>query len=66
MDVDDPANAALLERVPAEILRPVKYFERTGRMDEYRSWVDTMKAERRTFLEGYDVDPAIIEATVNA
>jgi phosphoenolpyruvate carboxykinase (ATP) len=64
-DVDDPANAALLEKVPAEILQPRLYYERTGRMDEYRAWVAEMKRGRRAFLESFEVEPEIIAATVN-
>lgn len=63
VDLDAPENADLLEKVPAEILRPVLYYERTGRMDEYRAWVAEMKRARREFLEGYKVDPAIVAAT---
>lgn len=63
VDLDAPKNSVLLQQVPAEILRPVTFYERTGRMAEYRAWVDRMKAERRKFLEGYDVDPAIVAAT---
>ena len=65
VDTDHPGNAALLERVPAEIVRPALYFERTGRMDEYRDWVTRMKTARRAFLESFAVDPAIVDATVN-
>ena len=65
VDLDAPENAALLEKVPAEILRPVTFFEKAGRMDEYRAWVAAMKSERRTFLEKFDVDADIIAATVN-
>lgn len=64
VDLDDPRNAALIEKVPAAILRPVTFFEQQGRMDEYRAWVDRMKTERRAFLEKFEVDPAIIAATV--
>lgn len=66
VDVDAPQNAALLELVPAEILQPRRLYERTGRMDEYRSWVARMKAERRAFLESFDVAPAIIAAVVSS
>ncbi len=63
VDVDAPANADLVEKVPAEILEPRRFFERTGRMDEYRAWVDQMKSERRAFLEQYAVSEPIIQAT---
>ncbi|PRP96305.1 phosphoenolpyruvate carboxykinase (ATP) [Enhygromyxa salina] len=62
VDVDAPANAALLERVPGQILQPRRFFEESGRMDEYTDWVARMKAERKAFLEKYDVAPAIIDA----
>ena len=65
VDVDDPANAELIEKVPVEILRPRLFFERQRRGNEYDAWVAKMKSERRAFLEGYDVDPAIIAAVVN-
>jgi phosphoenolpyruvate carboxykinase (ATP) len=62
VDVDDPANAGLLEKVPGEILNPVLFFEKAGRMDEYRVWVEKMLLERREFLEKYDVDAQIVRA----
>jgi len=62
VDVDDPRNAALVASVPDEILNPALYYARRGRMEEYRSWVTQMKAERRAFLESYEVDPAIVSA----
>ncbi len=65
VDIENPANAALLEKVPADILRPATYFENAGRGDEYRDWVARMKEQRRSFLESYEVDPAIVSATVN-
>lgn len=63
VDVDDPENAELVEKVPAEILQPKRFFERTGRMDEYRAWVDQMKTQRRAFLKKYDVSEPIVQAT---
>lgn len=66
VDVKAPENAALLKRVPAEILTPVKFYESNKRMPEYRAWVDSMKSERRKFLEGYGVARTIIDATVPA
>ena len=63
VDVDAPANAALVEKVPADILEPRRYFEKVGRQDEYRAWVDQMKSERRAFLEEYEVPEAIVRAT---
>ena len=63
VDVDAPANAALVEAVSPAILEPRRFFEEAGRGDEYRAWGDNMKSQRRTFLERYEVDPKIIEAT---
>lgn len=62
VDVDAEQNAGLLSKVPAEILQPRRYFERTNRMDEYRDWVVRMKKERKDFLEKYEVSSAIVEA----
>jgi phosphoenolpyruvate carboxykinase (ATP) len=64
VDVDSPKNAALLDKVPAEILQPRRLFERLGRMDEYRDWVARMKQERKAFLERYEVHSAIVAAVV--
>jgi len=63
VDVDAPENAELVEKVPAEILQPKRFFERTGRLDEYTAWVEQMKTERRAFLERYDVPEPIVRAT---
>ncbi|PRQ03488.1 Phosphoenolpyruvate carboxykinase [Enhygromyxa salina] len=65
VDVDAPANAALIERVPAEILQPRRFFEKAGRMDEYNDWVARMKRERKAFLEQYEVAPEIVAAVVS-
>ena len=63
VDVEAPENAALLEKVPAEILEPRRFYARNGREAEYEAWVTAMKSQRRTFLERFAVDPAIVEAT---
>lgn len=63
VDVDAPENAGLLEKVPAAILNPARWFAEQGKEDEYRAWVERMKTERRAFLEKYEVDEAIISAT---
>jgi len=63
VDLDAPENAALIEQVPADILNPAHYYGRTGKNALYRTWVREMKAQRRAFLQSYDVDAAIIEAT---
>ncbi len=62
VDVEHPDNAWLLERVPVEILSPVRLFRRTNQMDVYARWVKDMKVGRRAFLEQYRVDADIIEA----
>lgn len=62
VDVEAPTNAALLAKVPAEILEPRRYFAATDRMTIYRDWVGRMKSERKAFLEKYGVDPVIIQA----
>ena len=63
VDTDDPANAALLAKVPAEILEPRRYYAASGAMDIYNDWVSTMKTQRAAFLRRYDVDEAIVTAT---
>src|SRR5690606_36854062 len=55
VDVDARQNAALLDKVPAEILQPRRFFEQAKRVDEYREWVVRLKKERREFLEKYEV-----------
>jgi phosphoenolpyruvate carboxykinase (ATP) len=62
VDVDAPGNAGLVERVPADILEPRRWFAAQGRLDDYRAWVVRMKGERRAFLEKFEVDPAILAA----
>lgn len=66
VDLEAPQNAALVAKVPAEILQPRRFFARTGRMQEYAAWVARMKQERTAFLQKYDVAPAIVAAVVNA
>lgn len=61
VDIDDPANKPLLEEVPAEILNPIVFYEKNGRMDEYRRWVEQMLKNREEFLESYDVDEDIVD-----
>ncbi|MCA9692956.1 MAG: phosphoenolpyruvate carboxykinase (ATP) [Myxococcales bacterium] len=62
VDVDAPVNAALLERVPAEVLQPRRLYAQQGRLGEYAAWIKEMNAGRRKFLESYAVDEAIIRA----
>ncbi len=63
-DVNAPENAWLLERVPAEILEPRLYYEKKGRLNEYREWVQRMKKEREEFLRKHGVPENIIKAVV--
>ncbi len=62
VDVDDPANAELLARVPKAILAPRTFYAEQGRLAEYEAWVASMKTARRAFLEQYHVDADIIAA----
>jgi phosphoenolpyruvate carboxykinase (ATP) len=62
VDIEHPQNLALLQRVPADILDPRRYYDRTGRSDEYMTWVQQMKTERRQFLNHYGVDGEIVDA----
>ncbi len=61
VDVDAAGNRALREAVPDEILNPVLYFERRGRIDEYRRWVEKMKTERRAFLQKLGVEQRFLD-----
>ena len=36
-----------------EKLQPRRLYERTGRMDEYRRWVERFKRDRIAYLESY-------------
>jgi phosphoenolpyruvate carboxykinase (ATP) len=36
-----------------ELLRPLLLYERTGRADEYRRWVERLKQDRAEFLAGF-------------
>ena len=65
VDVDHPANKPLLEKVPAEILNPIIFYKRKGRLNEYREWVNRMKKEREEFLRKYNVDERIIKAVIS-
>lgn len=57
----------LAERVPGidpedeDLLHPRERFQALGRMDEYRGWVEKLKTERETFLQGFPgLDPYIL------
>jgi ATP-dependent phosphoenolpyruvate carboxykinase len=65
VDVDAPENNKLMSKVPKEILNPKIFFEKNGRGELYKSWVEKMKTERGDFLEKFKVDPNIIKAVVN-
>ncbi len=46
-----------------ELLQPRLLYERTGRADEYRTWVERLKRERAEFLAGFPgLRPEIAEA----
>jgi phosphoenolpyruvate carboxykinase (ATP) len=46
-----------------ELLQPRLLYERTGRADEYRTWVERLKRERIEFLEGFPgLSPEILAA----
>jgi phosphoenolpyruvate carboxykinase (ATP) len=59
VDIDHPDNAALMEKVPKEILNPITLFEEQDRMDVYRAWVKMMLTQRKEFLEGLHVADTI-------
>jgi phosphoenolpyruvate carboxykinase (ATP) len=46
-----------------EILQPKRLYQRTGRIDEYRQWVERLKQERVAEFEKYPgLDPSIVSA----
>ena len=63
VDVDHPANADLVAKVPLAILSPRSHYEATGKKAVYDAWVTEMKAGRAAFLRKYGVDEDIIAAT---
>ncbi len=65
-DPDSPANAQLLQLVPASILEPRRLFIDSGRGAIYTAWVQQMHAERRLFLEKFKVSSEIINAVCAA
>jgi phosphoenolpyruvate carboxykinase (ATP) len=48
-----------------ELLRPRLLYERTGRADEYRAWVERLKRERAEFMAGFPGLRAEILAAVS-
>jgi phosphoenolpyruvate carboxykinase (ATP) len=55
--------AARIEGVPDEILQPKKLYAAQDRLAEYQEWVTRLRAERRSYLEGFaGIDPAIVQA----
>jgi phosphoenolpyruvate carboxykinase (ATP) len=63
VDVEAPENADLVEKVPAEILNPHRFYDARGRHADYEQWVHHMKEARADFLQKFDVSDAILEAT---
>jgi phosphoenolpyruvate carboxykinase (ATP) len=66
---EDDFGYQIAESVPGiddpELLQPRRLYERQGRMDEYRKFVERFKAERQEFLEGFPgLDPEIIKAVL--
>jgi phosphoenolpyruvate carboxykinase (ATP) len=66
---DEDVGYQVAESVPGiddgELLQPRRLYERQGRMDEYRKFVERFKAERREFLEAFPgLDPEIIKAVL--
>jgi phosphoenolpyruvate carboxykinase (ATP) len=64
---DDDFGYLVAEDVPGiddlELLQPRRLYERQGRMQEYRAFVERFKAERRAHLEGFPhLSREIIEA----
>ncbi len=64
VDINAPENSELVDKVPEEILNPIKYYEKTGRIDEYKEWVQKMNKERKEFLKKYKVKEDVIKAVV--
>jgi phosphoenolpyruvate carboxykinase (ATP) len=63
VDVDAPENAALVAKVPAEILEPRRFYDARGRHSDYEQWVHHMKEARTDFLQRFDVSDTIVQAT---
>jgi phosphoenolpyruvate carboxykinase (ATP) len=66
---DDDFGYQIAESVPGiddiELLQPRRLYERQGRMEECRKFVERFKTERREFLEGFPgLDPEIIKAVL--
>jgi phosphoenolpyruvate carboxykinase (ATP) len=60
-DLDSPQNRELLAKVPADILNPIRFYERHNRREQYRAWVARIKEERRAFLMRMGVEEEILE-----
>jgi phosphoenolpyruvate carboxykinase (ATP) len=46
-----------------ELLQPRRLYERQGRLDEYATWVDRLKAERQDYLASFPgLDEAIVKS----
>jgi phosphoenolpyruvate carboxykinase (ATP) len=66
-DADPDFGYQVASAVPGiddlELLQPRRLYERQGRMDEYRTHVDRLKAERAKYLAGFPgLDQAIVAA----
>ena len=64
VDVEHPDNAALVEAVGVDILRPDLYYKRTGRNAIYAAEVAERHQERAAFLRSYEVTAEIIAAVI--
>jgi phosphoenolpyruvate carboxykinase (ATP) len=64
---DDDFGYLVAESVPGiddpELLQPRRLYERRGRIQEYRDFVERFKAERVEFLKGF---PALEEEIIKA
>uniref|UniRef100_A0A7C4YG20 phosphoenolpyruvate carboxykinase (ATP) n=1 Tax=candidate division WOR-3 bacterium TaxID=2052148 RepID=A0A7C4YG20_UNCW3 len=65
VDTKAKGNEELLKLVPPEILEPIIFYEKTGRLNEYKEWVKRIKEERRAFLKKYNVSEYVIKKTLN-
>ncbi len=65
VDTNAEENKELLKLVPPEILEPVIFYEKAGRLNEYKEWVKRIKMDRKAFLEKYKVDKEVIKKTIN-
>ncbi|NCG19079.1 MAG: phosphoenolpyruvate carboxykinase (ATP) [Rhodobacterales bacterium] len=64
VDAKAPENAALIELVGLDILRPDLYYRRTSRLAVYRAEVAQRNADRVRFLRKFHVADEIVNAVV--